>query len=107
MRANWLLAAAMLLGCFHSVAQEAKKVSDHEACALISGWAAAVMYARQSGVDAAQVMERAAGNDGAVTTWKREMILDAYAKPRWGTPERRLQAERDFKNDTYVRCMRS
>lgn len=107
MRAKGLLAAAMLLGCFPSAAQEATKASDHEACELVSRWAASVMSARQAGADVAQVMERAAGEDGAVPAWKREMILDAYSKPRWSTPERRLQAERDFKNDTYVQCMRA
>lgn len=69
--------------------------------------AAARLGVSQSGADVAQVMERAAGDDGAVPAWKREMILDAYSKPRWETPERRLQAERDFKNDTYVQCMRA
>lgn len=103
MRAKWLLAAAMLLGCFPSAAQEATKASDHEACELVSRWSASVMSARQAGADVAEVMRVGA----PVPDWKREMILDAYAKPRWGTPERRLQAERDFKNDTYVKCMRA
>lgn len=94
---------ALLLACCPSAAQKAAKVSDHDACELIARYAGAVMFARQTGVDVTDVMRSAR----EPSELKREMILDAYSKPRWGTQERRLQAERDFKNDTYVRCMRS
>lgn len=99
--------AAMLAVCCPSLAQTKPTAADrHEACELISRYAEAVMGARQNNADMAEVMKVAIDDKGNVEEWKRGLIIDAYRQPRWETEARKEAATRDYKNETYLVCMK-
>jgi len=70
-------------------------------CSDISDTAKAVMNARQAGVPTAKLMEVAGDNKGMET-----MIIQAYERPRYNSPEYKARASVDFAETWYVTCVR-
>lgn len=87
------------------------KISDEEwlgICKSAAGAAKGIMNARQRGVTMTEMMEKVVGTaDPAVKDVARAMVISAYEKPRFDTPEYQQKAEIDFENESYLACIKS
>ena len=68
-------------------------------CAEISAVAEHIMDGRQSGVPIRDLMAE-------VPDAFRELVIEAYERPRFTTPQRRQSAVTDFGNKVYLICDR-
>lgn len=70
-------------------------------CKTYSETASMIMQARQGGDDMGAMMQ-AMGQSKI----GRQLIVDAFAKPGFRTPENQKQAVSEFANDAYLACAR-
>lgn len=69
-------------------------------CQPISEFAKELMDARQAGVPLAQALTVANRN-----ATMEALIVSAYRKPRYSTPDYRERAAVDFANETLIACL--
>ena len=71
-----------------------------------TGLAKTIMDGRQKGVEMSQMMNIAtAGPVDAANTATRYMVIEAYNRPRFSTPEIIQRSIVDFQNDMYLACI--
>lgn len=76
-------------------------------CQPISEFAKELMDARQAGVPLAQALTVARHNATVArhNATVQALIVSAYRKPRYSTPDYRERAAVDFANETLVTCL--
>ncbi|WP_447940119.1 hypothetical protein [Pseudoxanthomonas mexicana] len=87
------------------------KVSQDEArklCASASELANSIMTARQNNVPMAKAMELQAATDNQqARDIAQAMVIAAYEKPRYNTPEFIATAISDFESEMYLHCIKA
>ena len=95
-----LLLATLLTASF------AAQASNH--CNTISVLADKIMEVRQMGADMAKVTEALLeGKNETVNDTSVRLVIEAYSQPRYMTEAMQLKARVDFKNDQYLKCIKS
>lgn len=97
---RWMLVVALALGAAPAWAQE-----QEDACAQVARTARALMTARQSGLEAEKAMEPVLKMPEGRRDAGRDLVLSAYAQPRWTSDGARKRAVEDFGNNWYMTCM--
>lgn len=73
-------------------------------CGPLADNAVSIMKARQAGMDMAKVMK--AVEDTGNSSKARELVIQAYDSPRFATEKHQTRAVDDFRNDTYLACIK-
>lgn len=83
--------------------EEAKQV-----CTGASELARSIMTARQNGAPMSKMMEiESASDSSSVGNVTRLMVISAYDKPRYSTPEIVAREISDFENEMYLACIQA
>jgi hypothetical protein len=84
---------------------------DEELCGLVIGdaFAKLTMLKRQNGSPMSEVMADASDADKTfgLSGTMREMVIDAYERPRFSTKEHRERAVTDFANEWMLSCYKA
>lgn len=82
---------------------------SHDPCLQYSGLAEQIMKARQSEVPMAKIIStfKEWGGTSAQKDLVRELVIDAYEKPAYRTPENQNHEVVEFQNKVYLACTKS
>jgi hypothetical protein len=76
-------------------------------CAQVGNLAQAFMQSHQDGVPMASIMETIAGvADPTAKQALKDMIIDAYSKPRYNTEQMKRREIADFRDEYAAGCYR-
>lgn len=80
----------------------------NDTCDFVHTIATVTMEARQAGISAKEVVDRASKIDVNASTRAliEATIIDAYKRPRYTSNERKERAVTDFADDAYLVCLR-
>ena len=78
-------------------------------CDAAAAAAEAVMTARQNGVDMVKLMHNVTVNqeNEASKELAKAMVVSAYERSRYSTPEVQRSTIQDFKNENYLNCTKA
>lgn len=99
-----ILTAVALCLSLTSAAHAADDYIDRY-CALLASYAEGQMEIRQLGGSLADAL---ADIDSSTDEYGhyREIVLDAWSRPRWPTPASRRRAIETFRDDWHLKCLR-
>ena len=90
--------------------QESKYTEDEwlAICKSSTGAAKAIMSSRQKGVSMTEMMDKVVRPaDPAIKDVARALVVDAYSRPRFDTPEFQQKSILDFENNAYLSCIKA
>ncbi|RKG47245.1 hypothetical protein D7V64_17015, partial [Acinetobacter cumulans] len=91
--------------------QQGNKYTEEEwlaICKSSTGAAKAIMTNRQKGVSMTDMMDKVVQPaDPAIKDVARALVIDAYSRPRFDTPEFQQKSILDFENSAYLACLKA
>ena len=90
--------------------QESKYTEDEwlAICKSSTGAAKAIMSSRQKGASMTEMMDKVVRPaDPAIKDVVRALVIDAYSRPRFDTPEFQQKSILDFENSAYLSCIKA
>ncbi len=90
--------------------QESKYTEDEwlAICKSSTGAAKAIMSSRQKGASMTEMMDKVVRPaDPAIKDVARALVVDAYSRPRFDTPEFQQKSILDFENSAYLSCIKA
>lgn len=100
-----------IMACFlaYSLGSPANSqdMSWQEKCEAMSQIAYKVMVNHQDRVPLEEALRLQEGREESMGTVLKMIILDAYEIPRYGTPESKANAARDYADQTLLSCLRA
>ena len=98
----------MLAGCLlPGILSAQEQGLDEGACAAVARTAGTLMKARQAGVPIAKMLEPLSERSAGIREAMTEMVIAAYEKPRFNSPEFVQRSIEDFANDQHLACLKS
>lgn len=77
-------------------------------CQSVASLSKSIMEARQNGADVTKAMNVFKDEEKPATRkMMQELVISAYEKPRYSISSNKVQAALDFKNETYIACIRA
>lgn len=91
--------------------ESGNKYSEEEwlsICKSAAGTAKAIMSSRQKGVAMTEMMNKVVGAaEPTIKDTIKALVIEAYNRPRYSSPEYKLTAERDFEDYAYLNCIKA